>query len=248
MDNDNIFEQDYQILSYYIDTQSELTAHQLLLMMQEIAWAHVEFHKIGWDYLYQFNQFWALTRMHVKIYRMPKWNEKVKLRTWGKVSDHILHFRDHEMVDESGNIIMGATSTWVILDFTTGRPQKVENLPSYLYINEHKNAIVENAPKIKTVAFTGDRTFKPVVFSDLDVNRHVNNSKYLQFAIDAFDIDYVETNRLKEFLVNYTGQAKKGDSYAVQFSEIEPDNFITGIFAEEKNRELARIQTIWEKR
>ena len=248
MNDKNIFEQDFSILSYFVDSKSQLASHQLLLMMQEVAWAHVDKHNIGWDYLCRFNQFWAITRLHVKIIRMPKWNETVRLKTWGKLSEGLSHFRDHEMVDQEGNVIVEATSTWVILDFTTGRPQKVENLPSYLYVNEHRNAIVENAPKIKQMAFSEEeRIFKPVVFSDLDVNQHVNNSKYLQFAVDAFEIDYIRGHRLKEFFINYVWQAKAGDHYAVQYQEVTPDNFITGIYAREGNRELARIQTIWEK-
>lgn len=248
MTDKNIYEQQFAIPSYFVNSKSELTPQQLLLMMQEVAWAHVDRHNIGWDYLYQFNMFWAITRLHVKIYRMPKWNETVRLRTWGKISEHLTHFRDHEMADENGTIIMEATSTWVILDFTTGRPQKIENMPSYLYINEHKNAISENAPKIKAIAFPeNERVYKPVVYSDIDVNQHVNNSKYMQFALDAFEMDYIEEHELKEFFINYMWQAKKGDSYAVQFQETEPHRFITSIFSQ-NNRELSRIETRWEKR
>lgn len=246
MQDENIYEQDFKIYSYLTDCKGYLAPQQLLLLMQEVAWAHVDKHNIGWDYLYQFNQFWALTRLHVKVLRMPKWNETVKIKTWGKLSEMVTHYRDHEVVDMEGNVIVAATSTWVILDFATGRPQRVENLPTYLYVNEHRNAIVANAPKIKSVDFSGEeKIYKPVLFSDIDVNQHVNNSKYLQFTIDSFDMDYVRSHQLKEFYLNFIWQAKKGDLYAVQSIEIEPDNFITAIYSQENNRELARVQTIW---
>ena len=248
MDTKNVFEQEFHIQSYLIDNKSQLSAQDLLRLMQEVAWAHVDKHNIGWDYLYQFNQFWAIVRMHVKILRMPKWHEKVTLRTWGKLSEMVTHFRDHELIDEQGNIIIAATSTWAIVDYTTGRPQKVDNLPSHLYINEHKNAIVESAPKVKAIPFPEEeRDYKPVLFSDLDVNQHVNNSKYLQFAIDAFDIEYIQSHRLKEIFINFIRQAKQGDCYSVQYQEVEPDNFITGIYSKEGACELARVQTVWEK-
>ncbi|MDL2308666.1 hypothetical protein LJC53_03670 [Bacteroidales bacterium OttesenSCG-928-C03] len=247
MNDKNIYEQDFTIYSYLTDCNGYLAPKQLLSLMQEVAWAHVDKHNIGWDYLFQFNQFWALTRLHVKILRMPKWNEKIKIKTWGKLSEMLTHYRDHEVLDEDGNLIIAATSTWVILDFTTGRPQRVENLPTYLYVNEHRNAIVENAPKIKRVSFAeNERVFQPVLFSDIDVNQHVNNSFYLQFAIDALDFDYVKNHRVSEIFLNFTWQAKAGDCYAVQSSEIAPDDIVSFIFSKEEGRELARVRTKWE--
>ena len=214
--------------------------------MQEVAWEHVEKHQVGWDYLNQQNQFWALIRLHVKIFRMPKWKETVKLRTWGKLSEGVSHFRDHEMLDKEGNIIIAATSTWVILDFTTGRPQKATNLPSHLYVNEYKNAIIENAPKIKNISFPKEkREYKPVLYSDIDINQHVNNSKYLQFVIDALPFDYVQKHTLKEFYLNFTRQAKPGEIYTVLYEEIEKNNFIFNIYLQ-NGGELAKVQTIWE--
>ena len=247
MSEKNIHEQDFTLSSCFIDCKSKLSPQHLLLLMQEVAWGHVEKHRIGWSYLQQFNQFWALIRLHAKIVRMPDWKETVTLKTWGKLSEGLSHFRDHEMTDKDGNIIIAATSTWVILDFTTGRPQKVTHLPSYLYVNEHKNAIVENAPKIKNLSFPEDtREYKSVLYSDIDVNQHVNNSRYLQFAIDALPFDYVQKHTLKEFYLNFTRQAKIGDSYSVQYEEIEKDNFITNIYVKDKGAELAKVQTIWE--
>ena len=247
MQETNVHEQDFMLTSCFIDCKSQLSPQHLLLLMQEVAWGHVEKHGIGWDYLCQFNQFWALTRLHVKIIRMPQWKETITLKTWGKLSEGLTHFRDHEMVDKDENVIVAATSTWVILDFTTGRPQKALHLPTHLYVNEHKNAIVENAPKIKSISFPEDKhEYKPVLHSDIDVNQHVNNSKYLQFAIDTLPFDYVRKHTLKEFYLNFTRQAKLGDAYSVQYEEVEKDNFITNIYLKAGNVELAKVQTVWE--
>ncbi|MDR1758099.1 MAG: hypothetical protein LBR51_03965 [Bacteroidales bacterium] len=246
MDNHNIFEQEFPVFSYYVDYNRKLAPHYLLLMMQEVAWAHVEYHHIGWEFLAKANRFWALIRLHVQIDRMPRWNEVVRLRTWGKPADLLLHYRDHEMVDEQGNVIIRSTSAWVILDFKTGRPQKAEDLPTHLYVNNTRHAIEKRAPKIKTITLSETNPeYKPVLFSDLDVNQHVNNSKYLQFAIDAFDMNFLKTHELKDFNINFTRQAKAGDMYAVQFQEESPFSFISSIYAKEGG-ELARVQTSWK--
>ncbi|MDR3047489.1 MAG: hypothetical protein LBU51_07765 [Bacteroidales bacterium] len=246
MDNNNVFEQEFTVLSYLSDCNSKLAPHYLLLMMQEVAWGHVEKHHIGWSYLAEKNQFWALIRLHVQIERMPEWNETIKLRTWGKNPEGISHFRDHEMVDKDGNIIMCSTSTWVVLDFTNGRPQRLEDYPTYLYTNNQRDAIEEHVPKIKKITMPENGLlYKPVVFSDIDVNQHVNNSKYLQFALDAFPIDYVKTHRLTEFFINFNHQAKEGDDYSVYSQEIAPNNFTSVICLKERNTEVAIISTKW---
>ena len=246
MQETNVHEQDFIITSCFIDCKSQLSSQCMLLLMQEVALGHVDKHDIGWDYLRQFNQSWVLIRMHVKIIRMPQWKETITLKTWGKLSEGLTNFRDYEMIDKNGNVIVAATSTWVILDFTTGRPQKAQHLPTHLYINEYKNAIVENAPKIKHLSFPeNEREYKPVLYSDIDVNQHVNNSKYLQFAIDALPFDYVQKHTLKEFYLNFTRQAKLSDAYSVQYEKIEEGNFIANIYLKEEGVELAKVQTVW---
>lgn len=248
MNDENIFEQKFTVFSYLTDRKSQLSPKDLLILMQEVAWAHVDSHDIGWSYLKQRGQFWALIRLYIKIDRFPKWNEQITIRTWGKPSDMLMHYRDHEILDEEGNVIIRSTSAWVILDFATAKPQKVDALPTHLYINTIKNAIKELPPKIQKVTFPEERAYKPVAYSDIDVNQHVNNSKYLQFAIDELDIEYVTGHDLKEIKINYIHQAKAGDYYAVQHVEVEPGNFITGIFSKEDARELCRLQTAWERK
>lgn len=244
MNSSKCFEQDYQILSYFLDRKGQLSPYHLLKLMQETAWGHVDANNVGWNYLKQFNQFWALIRVHVIVDRFPKWNEEVVLRTWGKPSDALLHYRDHEMVDREGNVIIRSTSSWVILDFDSGKPQKV-SIPSHLYTNGELNAIAEKPPKIKMFDYGTEHSFQPVLYSDIDVNQHVNNSNYLQFVINHFDPQYIASHRLKEFYVNYISQLKLGDSYAVKHIETEPNHFISSVI--HPQGEACRIETIWEK-
>ena len=246
MNTDNIYEQKFKILSFLIDNKSQLTPYYLLSYMQEVAWAHVNEYHLGWDYLQQYNMFWAIIRYHIIIERMPKWNEEVSLQTWGKPYSTLVQPRDYEMLDNNGNTIIRATSSWVILEKNTSKVQKMDDFGFKYFENEHKNAIVENVPKIQKFNFSGTPVYKHVVYSDIDINQHVNNARYFQWAMDEFSSEFHFKNEIKEIFINYLTQAKSNDSYAVQQKETESGNFNTNIISLNDNRELCRIKTIWE--
>ncbi len=245
MNCNNIYEQKFKILSFLIDNKSQLKPYYLLSYLQEVAWAHVNEYNIGWDYLNHCNKFWAIIRYHIIIERMPKWNEEVILQTWGKPYGNLLQPRDFEMIDSNKNIIIRATSSWVILDKTTGKPQKLDDYKFKYFENKEKNAIFECAPKIEKTNFFNSPVIKQVVYSDLDINQHVNNARYFQWTMDEFSSEFHMKYELKEIFVNYIAQAKSGESYAVNYQEIKPGTFNTLIFSPDDNREFCRIKTIW---
>ena len=51
-----------------------------------------------------------------------------------------------------------------------------------------------------------------MVWSDIDTNGHVNNVKYVVWALDALEYDFVKNNKVKELLVNFDSEVLPGQS------------------------------------
>ena len=52
-------------------------------------------------------------------------------------------------------------------------------------------------------------------YSDIDVNKHLNNSKYVDFIMDCFSLKDHEKYNIKSIEVNYSKEALPGDSIAI---------------------------------
>lgn len=54
-----------------------------------------------------------------------------------------------------------------------------------------------------------------VGYSDLDVNRHMNNQRYIPLFLDAFDRAFWEQHKLKELEIHYLSQSYEGEPLTV---------------------------------
>ena len=240
-------EKEFLINSYFVDENRDLTMPNLMCFFQEVAWEHVNNNNCGWDFLRQFDVFWAVIRFRIIVNRTPKWNEKIRIVTWGKPVERIVHPRDFEVYDEEGNKIIIATSAWLILDVNTFKPREVHfEGEDEVRVNEH--AIRESIPRTPRIEPVNKSRIKQVLFSDLDMNRHVNNTRYLLWILDNFSQEFHKTHVMKECIINFVTQAMWGMDYYLIQEEIEPNVFVTNILAADDDRELCSVQTVWAER
>lgn len=249
MDYPEILEHNLKIYSYLVDDEMNLSMPALFGLIQEISSEHVNKCNIGWQNLRKSNLFWVLSKIHIKIARLPKWSEEIIIRTWGKCHDLLVNPRDYEMEDNEGNLMMKATSSWVILDAENGKIKKLDEFDDRLvYPKEKEDAITTRAPKVPKINIQEECNFNIVLNSDIDMNKHVNNAHYVQWALDSVDQLFRQTHHLVEVVINYLSQAKLGDYYGIISKHIAENEYITSIFSKEGNLEFCRIQSIWVKR
>lgn len=244
-----ILKHNLKIHSYLVDDEMNLSMPALFGLIQEISSEHVNKCNIGWQNLRKSNLFWVLSKIHIKIARLPKWSEEIILRTWGKCHDLLVNPRDYEMQDKEGNLLLQATSSWVIIDATNGKIKKLDEFDDRLvYPENKKDAITTRAPKVPKIDIQEECNFNFVLNSDIDMNKHVNNAHYVQWALDSVNQLFRQTHRLVEVVINYLSQAKLGDCYGIISKHIVENEYITSIFSKEGNLEFCRIQSIWVKR
>ncbi len=245
MDYPEILEHNLKIYSYLVDDEMNLSMPALFGLIQEISSEHVNKCNIGWQNLRKSNLFWVLSKIHIKIARLPKWSEEIIIRTWGKCHDLLVNPRDYEMEDNEGNLMMKATSSWVILDAENGKIKKLDEFDDRLvYPKEKEDAITTRAPKVPKIDIQEECNFNIVLNSDIDMNKHVNNAHYVQWALDSVNQIFRQTHRLVEVVINYLSQAKLGDYYGIISKHVAENEYITSIFSKEGNMEFCRIQSI----
>ncbi len=231
------------IKSHETDYRLKLKTSALLQHFQDVAIRHALILGVGYDDMKKYGLFWVITRFHIEIDRMPVYDEEIEVETWPKTLDILrskthsgvkkslhgnkedfLFLRDFLMKDKEGNIIVRATSSWVMLDFKSKRLQPAVKLPVQMPGNQDSNALTVIPRKIPEADYPMLIYRKQVGYSDIDLNLHVNNTRYADWIMDVFPRDFLEKHTLRSLEINYLREVfwcDKIDLFKAQLAEKE---------------------------
>lgn len=139
----------------------------------------------GWDPKFQDMYGWIISKMRVKVHKIVKIDEEVTMRTWVTEGTHVVYPRHLEIYNAAGDLVLEATSNWTLLDLVRRRIA----MPKRVGLN-----FPDNLPKAGNISietdFSDEEGFefvedRPVRFSDLDVNGHLNNARYVDWMCDV---------------------------------------------------------------
>ncbi|WP_297091029.1 acyl-ACP thioesterase domain-containing protein [uncultured Draconibacterium sp.] len=240
------YKQQLSTKSYFVNRFKKLSTSFLFWQIQDIAWEHAEQLGFGFDNLKKDKQFWVLSRLLVKIKRRPSWGEKFTVETWPVGLEGLLALRDIEFIDEKGESIIQATTSWLVLDQQTKRIIRLEDL--YEIPSNTERVLNQNAGKVRPPKSAEELIFSPALFNEIDVNQHFNSGRYLERIIDSYDFDFHETNELTEFEVNFVKEGIPSDQLAVKKQIIDKNNHICSVVRQSDGADLIRARLVWSLR
>jgi medium-chain acyl-[acyl-carrier-protein] hydrolase len=244
------FEKEYKVHIYETGPDGRLNLYSLFNYMQDIASDHAEKLGFGRDDLMSDNRFWVLSRMYAVISEWPLWGETIIVKTWPNGTDKLFALRNYEISYPNGRHIAYGTSSWLILDRTTKKVQRPDTILSQYNPNLHSETPpIRYASKLEPASENGilSSNFK-IKVSDLDVNLHTNNVRYLQWVSDGYDLDFVMRKTPQSTEINYLAESIYDDEITIRTSvDSGNSNFHNhSIFRITDNKELCRIRIEWK--
>jgi medium-chain acyl-[acyl-carrier-protein] hydrolase len=245
------FEKEYRVHVYETGPDGKLSLTSLFNYMQDIASDHAEKLGFGRDDLMRDNRFWVLSRMYAEIDNWPLWEDTIILKTWPNGTDKLFALRNYEVKYPDGKHIAYGTSSWIILDRATKKVQRPDVALSHFNRNfESQSSPLRYAAKIESVQENTIKTdsFR-VKISDLDVNLHTNNVRYLQWINDTYDLDFVMKNVPQSAEINYLSESLFNEEVFIQTAA---DRNIDGLYNHSvirsaDNKELCRMRIGWQR-
>ncbi len=234
---------EYDIRSYESNVDGQLRLRTLFNWFQDMADTHADQMGLGYHYCIERGIGWIGGGYHVLINRLPSWGEKVKLLTWPSASTAATGIREFQMVAQTGEILVNASSQWVLVDLQRMRPVSVvKHIPHYELITER---VVDTAfPPIEAVTEADTCHDIPVRFDDIDINKHVNNAVYPALLQDAFPTDFWKKCWLSELQILFKLPAKTGDIIRLE-SNIKQDESYHQMIDAVNGRLFARARMVW---
>lgn len=207
---DKIYQEKVFITSNDVDDHYDLKISTIFKYLQQVSTNHSELLGIGMKETLEHNMFWVIARMDVKIFKMPKMLETLTVTTHPGDLMMFMFPRFYEVYNELGELCISASAAWVLLDKDThsvankpygeGFTFKGISLPEDIPLP--KRVIADNLVKIES---------RKVRYSDIDLNGHLNNTKYIDYIIDTHDINFYKKYCVNEILINFEKEISDGD-------------------------------------
>ncbi len=196
-----------------VDFTRQLKLSALFGYFQELAGAHAEKLGFGIKALQEKHGVsWMLVRMRVDIIRNPVPHDIITIRTWPLEPGRIEFSRDFLVTDQAGEVIARAVSTWVIFD-TRSRKLVKAGAVDIRYPETVKHRAMNTSPsRVRPEGELAAVYQKTIAYSDIDVNGHLNNSRYIDFIMDCFTIEQHESYKVSQIEINYVTEALPGQT------------------------------------
>lgn len=235
------FKMEFEIRSFDVD--AGCTAHLPVLCkyMQEAAYYHAESFGLGHTHLAPLNMAWVLSRMRIEVERLPKWGEMVKLRTWPSGKDRLFYYRDFEITDGDGNLLMRASTAWIVIDYI----RRERMLPDWWAGSDlpvGPKVFSTKLGRLKSCGCDGGDSMS-VNYGDLDQNGHVSNIRYVEWILNSLPLEFHQANEIQSLEVNYLSEAMYGHMVSICEKHDGPA-MDHGIIA--GGADLFRARSVWK--
>ncbi|MBA0797240.1 hypothetical protein Gohar_007955 [Gossypium harknessii] len=254
-----VFSQNFSIRSYEIGADQTASIETLMNHLQETAINHCRSAGLlgegfgATPEMCKKNLIWVVTRMQVVVDRYPTWGDVVQVDTWVSASGKNGMRRDWLVSNsETGEILTRATSVWVMMNKLTRRlskiPEEVRGEIEPFFMNSDPVLAEDSQKLVKLDDSTAEHVCKGLTpkWSDLDVNQHVNNVKYigwiLEYLLQSAPLPILESHELSAMTLEYRRECGR-DSVLQSLTTVSDSNTENAVNVGEFNcQHLLRLE------
>ena len=232
-----ILENEYTVKLSEIGKGNKATNKTILSYLEDIGGIHSNKAGYGIFEIPETHLSWILLGWRLQVIRRPKYAEKVKIKTWSKGVVKFYTYRDFEVYDEQGNLIIKASSKWVLLDIEKGKIVRIDSELMGKYEPETNKAVfgIEEFDKVKEPQQYQYETQYTVRRNDIDVNEHMHNLNYIELANEALPEDVYRGAMFNDVRISYKKEIKLGETVKCKYAFEDNKHIVVIKGADEKN-------------
>ena len=226
-----------------VNKYGKLSLPAIVNYMQDCSTFQSEYLGVGIEHLKNSHRAWVLNSWQIDILEDINLYEDIKVGTWAYGSKGVYGYRNFVIRTIDDRPLVNANSLWVLLNTETGRPERVMPEDVEPYGHEDKIDMEYLDRKIK---IEGDGIARKEIYVrkyHIDTNGHVNNSWYVQFAMEyAPDDEKINGRKINRLRVEYKKSARYQDKlYPVVYNH---DRDITVTLNDSEGKPYAIVQLI----
>jgi len=251
MSLDTNFSQTFNFPYSAIGVNGRIRMDRLLNMFQDIAGHHSDKLGISGFDMAKKQLKWVVARYQVQIYKNPEWLEPLELKSWRSPWKNLYELRHFSILNQDGEELIGALGILILVKAINSKPVRLtHHLPEELLIPTSPDSspeLVNNSHG--PIEFDHESEFKNRVH-DLDLNLHVNNTVYAQWAMEALPGKFLFEFAPINFVISFLKESFYPDtiiSSAKVDNHSEQPTTLHSIFLKKNRVKLTDLTITWEK-
>ncbi|MDP4094018.1 MAG: thioesterase [Bacillota bacterium] len=245
------FVKKFEVHYYEVDKFLKLTLPSLLNYLEDAAISHSAAAGLDVSELKSSGHGWILNRWFINFNEYPVLSQKLTVETWPSDFERCYGWREFFVKDTENRTIITASSLWIYLDIAKRRPARIPSDFGERYGLEPIKAINAQFSDLD-FELTPEATLEfSVRRSDIDSNEHVNNTKYVEWLLEAIPEHITQNSLIKSFEINYKKETNYG---AAVLSECSKEcgtagtcSYVHKITDKSTGQIHACARTTWEK-
>ncbi len=212
-----LYETSYKMRTNDFTCYDTITPTSILDSFQDVAGIHASMLKMGFTDMLNKGYYWVVSRERVSVLGNVLPGETIKVLTWPEPKKGVSFIRNYKMLNSKDEIVAVGSSLWVVINSNTRRLERARDID---YEGEIIDEIIyEKLNKLDEIEMTGPVYNHQVKFSDLDHNKHMNNSKYMEIFLNIIDLK--ENEKILNFQLDFIHEAKEKEILQVKYLKID---------------------------
>ena len=199
----------------------------ILLSLQVSGMQSIELGVSDKAILENYNLVWIITDYDIEVVRLPRFAEEITIETEALSYNRLFCYRRFTIYDEAGQELIHMMVAFVLMDRDSRKVHAVEPDIVAPYQSEFDKKLIRG-PKYESLEEPISKDYH-VRFYDLDMNGHVNNSKYLDWIFEVMGADFLTQYIPKKINLKYVKEVRPGGviTSAVERTGLESEHEIT---------------------
>ncbi|MCB2203239.1 hypothetical protein KQI65_00710 [bacterium] len=251
MNGGHEYRHDYPVHYYDCDAQLRATVLAMLRWFEDLALLQSEDYDVGIAFYEKEQVAWLLSRWDIRIHGTLRHRDVAHILTQPMAMRRFLANRRYAVQDAEGKPIVEADSQWVYVDTARKRPARIpmEIFSRYGIEGDVEELSTPQSPQ--PVERVDEQRDFSVRMSDIDSNGHVNNIRYVEWALETMPVEIPRDAALRRLIVHYRKEVRYGVDILVSTQLLPPDDNSTLLVArhEIRNGDVAAcaLETHWER-
>lgn len=214
------YKESFKIRATEVDFDQTATLRAICNLLQEVAGNHARELHFDITDLQENKLTWVLHRLCVKMDRYPDWRETITIQTWPSSGDGLRAYRDFLILDSDGYAIGKSLSYWLMMDIQSRRPTRIPDKILQMAPKDIDHVLPVSDAYFSAIDSADSSQSFTVRKSDLDLNKHVNNVKYIEWALSCLP----DEHKVNEIDIKFMAEAVLGDTVVAESKESDDSN------------------------
>ena len=245
---DSIFNQKFPVKYGDIDFFGYASVMSIFNNFQEIGFNHADMLAQKYNGKREFSFAVVWTKLKLIMERLPKWKEALTYSSWISplIKNSRIAVRNFVIQDSQDKQIGYGYGSMVFFDMI--KRKSIEIPEELLLYPTHDNSLGNHEfSKLDAISKFDHQITIKTRYTDLDIYRHVNNVRYINWVIDSMPLDILKKKKCYETEIHFLNEARNGITINSNTKILTENEKITANheLISEDGKSIARIKTIW---